>query len=237
MASSTGSGWAQLRQQARSLETQTETLFHSYSQLSQTPNIPPTPTEEEQKLESQLEDLLERREKLIAQLTRLLTSEPAATTSALKSSNLTRHRSLLTSDTAELSRQRTTLSTARTRANLISNIHDDINAYRASNPEAAEADYMLDERRRIEESHGVVDNVLAQAYAVNEGFGVQREMLAGVQRRIGQAAGKVPGINGLIGRIGAKRRRDGFILVGPVFSLPPFYRMGFGTGCVVLRWS
>ena len=94
---------------------------------------------------------------------------------------------------------------------------------------------MLDERRRIEESHGVVDNVLAQAYAVNEGFGVQREMLAGVQRRIGQAAGKVPGINGLIGRIGAKRRRDGFILVSTIFSLPPFYRIGFGAGYVVLR--
>ena len=72
---------------------------------------------------------------------------------------------------------------------------------------------MLDERRRIEESHGVVDNVLAQAYAVQEGFGVQREMLSGVQRRIRGAAGKVPGIDGLIGRIGAKRRRDGFIMV------------------------
>ena len=73
---------------------------------------------------------------------------------------------------------------------------------------------MLDERRRIEDSHGVVDNVLAQAYAVNEGFGAQREMLQGVQRRITQAAGRVPGINGLIGRIGAKKRRDGIIMGG-----------------------
>ena len=160
----------------------------------------------------------------MTQLDRSLTSEPAATISALKSSNLTRHRSLLTSDTAELARQRYALSTARTRANLLSNIHDDINAYRTANPEAAEADYMLDERQRIEESHGVVDNVLAQAYAVNEGFGVQREMLAGVQRRIGQAAGKVPGINGLIGRIGAKRRRDGIILVGFFLSVWPLPR-------------
>ena len=73
---------------------------------------------------------------------------------------------------------------------------------------------MLDERRRIEQSHGVVDSVLAQAYEVNEGFAAQREMLQGVQRRITQAAGKVPGINGLIGRIGTKKRRDGIIMGG-----------------------
>ncbi|KAG7006709.1 hypothetical protein G7Y79_00013g034810 [Physcia stellaris] len=213
MSTSTGAGWAQLRQQARSLETQTEALFHTYSQYSQSSNIPAKPTEEEQKCESQIEDLFDRREALITQLTRLLDSSPPETTSALKSSNLSRHRTLLSTDRSELTRQRGLLSSARDRANLLSNIHNDISAYRASNPEAEEADYMLDERRRIEESHGVVDNVLAQAYAVQEGFGVQREMLSGVQRRIRGAAGKVPGIDGLIGRIGAKRRRDGFIMV------------------------
>ena len=71
---------------------------------------------------------------------------------------------------------------------------------------------MLDERSRIDRSHGVADSVLSQAYAVNEQFGTQREMLGNVQRRIVGAAGKVPGINGLIGRIGAKKRRDGIIL-------------------------
>lgn len=73
---------------------------------------------------------------------------------------------------------------------------------------------MLDERSRIDRSHGVADSVLSQAYAVNEQFGVQREMLGNVQRRIVGAAGKVPGINGLIGRIGAKKRRDGFVMAG-----------------------
>lgn len=71
---------------------------------------------------------------------------------------------------------------------------------------------MLDERRRIEGSHGVVDSVLSQAYAIHEGFGWQRETLASVNRRIVGAAAQVPGINGLIGRIGAKKRRDGIIL-------------------------
>lgn len=71
---------------------------------------------------------------------------------------------------------------------------------------------MLDERQRIDNSHSAVDSVLTQAYAVNEGFGQQRETLANINRRIVGVASQVPGINGLIGRIGTKKRRDGIIL-------------------------
>ena len=71
---------------------------------------------------------------------------------------------------------------------------------------------MLDERTRIDRSNNVADSVLSQAYAVNEQFGVQRETLANVNRRIVGAASQIPGINSLIGRIGAKKRRDGIIL-------------------------
>lgn len=66
---------------------------------------------------------------------------------------------------------------------------------------------MLQERGRIDNSHNMMDSVLSQAYAVNESFGVQRETLASINRRIVGAASQVPGINGLINRIGAKRRR------------------------------
>lgn len=71
---------------------------------------------------------------------------------------------------------------------------------------------MLDERSRIDRSHSVADGVLSQAYAINESFGTQRETLASVNRRIVGAASQVPGLNSLIGRIGAKKRRDGIIL-------------------------
>ena len=94
----------------------------------------------------------------------------------------------------------------------ISNVRSDIDAYRTANPAQAEADYMLDERRRIDNSHSMADNVLSQAYAVNENFGLQRETLASINRRIVGAASQVPGINSLMGRIGAKKRRDGIIL-------------------------
>ena len=71
---------------------------------------------------------------------------------------------------------------------------------------------MLDERNRIDRSHSVADGILSQAYAINESFGAQRETLASVNRRIVGAASQVPGLNSLIGRIGAKKRRDGIIL-------------------------
>lgn len=152
-----------------------------------------------------------QRSALIGQLSRILDSEP--TTSALKSTNLARHREILQQHRTELARLKSQISTARDRANLLSNVRSDINAYRArDNPESAEADYMLDERRRLDNSHNMADSVLSQAYAVNESFALQRESLSSIQRRITGAAAQIPGINGLMQRIGTKKRRDGIIL-------------------------
>lgn len=210
--SSTGGGWAQLRQQARTLEQQTETLFHTYSQFSSSANIPAKPSEEELRIETRLHEVLEQRDGLIAQLSRLLDSESAHSSSAVKQNNLARHREILSDHRRELSRLKSTISEARNRANLLSNVRSDINAYRSSQPGQAEADYMLDERSRIDNSHNVADSVLSQAYAVQENFGIQRETMANINRRIVGAASQVPGINSLIGRIGTKKRRDGIIL-------------------------
>ncbi|KAL6239825.1 hypothetical protein BDW75DRAFT_197481 [Aspergillus navahoensis] len=227
MTNSTGAGWAQLRQQARSLETQTENLFHTYSQYASMAKLPPQPSEEEARNKSQIEDLLEKRESLIAQLARLLDSEATLTSSALKQNNLARHREVLTEHKRELSRLTSAIVESRDRANLLSNVRSDINAYRSSNPASAEAEYMLEERRRIDESHGVIDGVLSQAYAINENFGIQRETLSSINRRIVGAASQVPGVNALIGKIGNKRRRDALILgafIGFCFLMLLFFR-------------
>ncbi|KAH9865804.1 hypothetical protein J1614_009391 [Plenodomus biglobosus] len=191
---------------------QTETLFHTYSQFSSTANIPAKPSEEELRIETRLHEVLEQRDGLVAQLSRLLDSESAHSSSAVKQNNLARHREILSDHRRELSRLKSTISEARNRANLLSNVRSDINAYRSSQPGQAEADYMLDERSRIDNSHNVADSVLSQAYAVQENFGIQRETMANINRRIVGAASQVPGINSLIGRIGTKKRRDGIIL-------------------------
>lgn len=149
---------------------------------------------------------------MVAQLTRLLDSEATLTSSALKQNYLSRHREILQDHRRELRRLQTAIADSRTRANLLSNVRSDIDAYRASNPNAEEADYMLEERGHVENSHNMIDGVLSQAYSINESFGIQRETLASVNRRIVGAAGQVPGINYLIGKIGTKKRRDSIIL-------------------------
>ena len=79
MSSATGNGWAQLRQQTRTLESQvhhfyafpkcfclgsntvqTEGYFHKYSQFSQATTVPPKPTDDEQQTEAAIQDLLEK---------------------------------------------------------------------------------------------------------------------------------------------------------------------------------
>ncbi|KID77160.1 Golgi SNAP receptor complex, subunit 1, partial [Metarhizium brunneum ARSEF 3297] len=204
-ASASSAGWAQLRQQARSLETQTENLFHTYSQFSSAVNIPPKPSEEERNTEAKIEELLEK-------LARLFDSETTLTNSGVKQNNLSLLRDKLSSHRRDLNRLRGTLQQARDRANLLTNVQSDIDNFRANNPETAEAEYMLEERSRIDNSHNVADSVLSQAYAVRENFLLQRESLANINRRITMAASKVPGINGLITRISARKRRDGIIM-------------------------
>lgn len=194
--------------------------------------LPPKPSEEEQRIQAQLQDLLERvwmdthfplptvmianadtqRESLISQLSRLLDSEATLTSSALKQNNLSRHREVLHDHRHELQRLTAAISETRDRVNLLTNVRSDIDAYRSSNPAAAEADYMLEERGRIDNSHNMMDGVLSQAYAINESFNLQRETLASINRRIVTAASQIPGVNALIGKIGAKRRRDGIII-------------------------
>ncbi|POR39414.1 Golgi SNAP receptor complex member 1 [Tolypocladium paradoxum] len=213
MSAPSGSGgWAHLRQQARTLETQTESLFHTYSQFSAAASIPPKPTDEEREAEAKIEELLEKRESVVSQLARLLDSEAALTSSALKQNNLSLLREKLSAHKRDLTRLRGNLQQARDRANLLTNVRSDIDQYRANNPEAAEAEYMLNERNRIDNSHNMTDSVLSQAYAVNDGFVLQRETLSSINRRITMAASQVPGINTLIGRISAKKRRDGIIM-------------------------
>jgi golgi SNAP receptor complex member 1 len=207
-----GTGWAQLRQQIRTLESQSESLFHTYSQYASAANLPEKPSEDEEKNEADIKELFEKREALIAQLGRLLDSEASLSTSSLKLNNLSRHREVLVEHRSELKRLKASIAEARDRQHLLTSVRSDIDAFRSSNPAEAEAEYMLQERGRIDNSHTMIDGIISQAYAINENFGLQQETLASINRRITSAAAQVPGINGLIQRIGTKRRRDGIIL-------------------------
>jgi Golgi SNAP receptor complex protein 1 len=166
-----------------------------------------------------------QRENVIGQLTRLLDSETTLTSSALRQNNLSLLREKLADHKRDLVRLRSAIQTQRDRTNLLTNVRSDIDEYLATNnPEATEAEYMLAERNRIDNSHNVADSVLSQAYAVNENFILQRDTLQNINRRINHAASKVPGLNTLIGKISSKKRRDG-ILMGVFIAF-----------CVLMFW-
>lgn len=71
---------------------------------------------------------------------------------------------------------------------------------------------MLDERRRLDNSHNMADSVLSQAYAINENFAHQRAMLGNINRRVMHAASQIPGINTIISKINTRKKRDSIIL-------------------------
>jgi Golgi SNAP receptor complex protein 1 len=130
----------------------------------------------------------------------------------VKQNNLSLLRENVANHRRDLSRLRSNLKEARDRSNLLGSVRDDIKEYRANNPEAAEAEYMADEGRHIDRSHEMTDNIISQAYVIRDGFLSQGETLASINRRINMAASKVPGINTLINRISARKRRDGIIM-------------------------
>lgn len=150
-------------------------------------------------------------------LSRLLDSEAAFASSATKLQNLSLHRSTLADHRREFTRLRGVIADARSRGNLLSSVRDDISAFRSAarlEEGRSEADYMLDERERLDHSHSVADSVLSQAYAVNEDFMGQRQMLQGINRRIMHSASQVPGINAIVAKINTRKKRDSVILAG-----------------------
>lgn len=169
--------------------------------------------------EASLSDILSQREAVVSSLSRLLDSESAVNSSAAKLQNLTLHRSTLADHRREFSRLKSAISESRNRANLLHSVRDDINAYRsASRMEdgRSEAEYMLDERTRIDHSNNIADSVLGQAYAINADFAEQRTRLVNLNRRAMYAASQIPGVNAIISKINTRKRRDSVIIASLV---------------------
>ncbi|KAK9470612.1 snare region anchored in the vesicle membrane C-terminus-domain-containing protein [Dipodascopsis tothii] len=211
--------FGQLRTQARALEGQTESLFLQYSAVAQAPGE--TASETETRLERELETVLEKRSEILATINRLLESQAAAS-SATKLHHLQRHREILVEHQKELARLRGVIVRERERASLLSTVRTDIYSYRVQSEGPTqvdarrEAEYMLNERSRIDQSNSVVDGILAQAYATREEFGRQRAMLASVQQRITASASRMPGINTIITKINTRKKRDSLIIASLV---------------------
>jgi len=98
-------------------------------------------------------------------------------------------------------------------ANLLSGVRNDIDAYKSS-----AADALLAERGRIDSSHRMTDDILAQAYETRSEFSRQRVSLSSINARMAGVLNTMPGINNVLSMIKSRRRRDS-IIVGVVIGI------------------
>jgi len=95
-----------------------------------------------------------------------------------------RHRDVLADYKADFRRTKSNLEHALDRANLLNNVRSDIQSYKVAHSSTTDA--LLTERGRLDSSHRMTDDILAQAYETRAEFGRQRMSIAGVNARMGQ---------------------------------------------------
>jgi len=144
-------------------------------------------------------------EEINEQLSSLASNPELMSASMLRA--IQRHRELQLDNLRELKRTKTNVKHAFDQATLLSGVRNDIDAYKSS-----AADSLLAERGRIDSSHQMTDDVLQQAYETRSEFARQRTSLAGINNRMIQVIGTMPGINNLVSMIKSRRRRDSIIM-------------------------
>lgn len=201
--------FGQLRAQLRALETRTDGLLSEYSTIVQT--VAAYPTDAERAVCSNIDENLAKTEDAVGQLTRIVDSEGQS--SAAKLHQLQRHREILADSRDQYRRLKGTCQQERNKKNLLSSVQSDIATYRSrSVTPGNEADYMIQERSRIDNSHNLADTLLAQAYETRDEFIRQRTSLANIQRKMLQTASHIPGLNTLIQKVNTRRKRDSLII-------------------------
>jgi len=204
------SNYDQLHRQCRTLENLFDAKLTSYSQLVS--NIPrgqdieaSGSSERWRDLELELDDLSVKLEEINEHLGTLAKNPELMSASMLRA--IQRHRELHQDNIRELKRTKTNVKHALDQANLLSGVRNDIDAYKSS-----AADSLLAERGRIDGSHQMTDDILQQAYETRSEFSRQRTSLAGINNRMVQVIGTMPGINNLVSMIKSRRRRDSIIM-------------------------
>ncbi|KAG8770127.1 hypothetical protein FRC12_004490 [Ceratobasidium sp. 428] len=210
-----------LRRQCRTLESLVNDKLTSYSRLAVTLSSGGSDVEAGTSaarwsdMEEEIEGLLEKlKETNDGMATLMAESKVEVTTSMQHSAQM--HREVMDDYVRDFGRTKVNVRGALDRANLLSNVRSDIDAYKAARSSAT--DSLLAERGRIDSSHRMTDDVLAQAYETRAEFSRQRSSLAGINTRMKGVLNTMPGINSLIGMIHSRRRRDAIVL-GVVIGL------------------
>ncbi|KAH8119809.1 v-SNARE protein [Phellopilus nigrolimitatus] len=216
-----------LRRQCRTLESVLDTKLTSYSRLAanigREDDLEASGSSDRWRdLEEEVDGLLEKLRETNEELVTLL-NDPDSPPSQSMTRTIQRHRDVLNDYERDSNRTKANVKAALDRANLLSGVRNDIDAYKSS---AAEA--LLTERGHIDSSHRMTDDILEQAYETRAEFGRQRSALDGIGTRMAGVLNTMPGINNLLSMVKSRRRRDSLI-IGCVIGLCMVFLLGYMT--------
>ncbi|KAJ1558304.1 hypothetical protein HK405_013984, partial [Cladochytrium tenue] len=158
--------------------------------------------------ERDLEDLMRKLSNVVNSMAAFLDMQAPVSANPSMMHMLQRHRDILYDYSKEFKRTKSNLSAARDHAQLLGGGSMDDHPFRNSSAQ----EYLLSERNKIDGAHGMADQVLEQAYETREQLDAQRRMLQGSRTRLGGTMNRVPLVNQLLARIGAKKRRDAIVV-------------------------
>ncbi|KAG0291096.1 hypothetical protein BGZ96_005498 [Linnemannia gamsii] len=225
IAAATGvASWDTLRKEVRQIETEIESKLTALSKLAVRNGSAPAPqaaagapgasaaAANGEELETNIEELLEKLSRTVDAMSGHLDSQTQSNGQAPLSMThlLQKHRDILHDYTKEYRKTRQNVRSARDHAQLLTSVRDDISSFKNGGMSAS--DYLLNERSRIDGSHGLADSALEQAYATRDDLDRQRSTLLSVNQRINNVATQLPSVGQLIGKIQSRKNRDNVIL-------------------------
>ncbi|CCA67747.1 related to SNARE protein of Golgi compartment [Serendipita indica DSM 11827] len=209
------------RRQARTLESVLDSKMATYSRLGTSlgahdmSDLESGSNDRWSDLEAEIEGLFEKLTETVEEMAALLNNPSSPPTQSMLHT-VQRHRDVLQDYKTDYRRTKTNLQHAFDRANLLNNVRSDIESYKTAHSSTTDA--LLAERNRIDSSHRMTDDILAQAYETRAEFGRQRASIAGINARMGNVISSMPGIDSLLGMIRTRRRRDA-VIMGVVFGI------------------
>lgn len=203
------SSFVTVRGRVIALESQTDAMLSQYSAYAQTANS--EADSKEKVFVSNIEKALIDSKDFIEQLQRIC--DDSVNVSSSKLSQLQRHREILQQHEKTFHDIRSLIQQERSKKNLLFNVKRTLeeNDTRCSGL-CDEDEYINDESRRIENSHGVMDRLISHAFETRDGIVLQRMTLQHANDRMSQALQKIPGINHIISKINTRRKKNAFIL-------------------------
>jgi len=214
------SSYDSLRRQSRTLESLLDGKLTAYSRLASSISLGHDveaggSASRREDIQNEVEGLLDKLRETHEEMAAML-NEPLAPPSQSILHAVQRHRDALQDYTRDFHRAKANIQAALDKANLLSNVRNDIDAYRTAR--SSDADSLLAERGRIDSSNRMTDDILLQAHETRAEFGRQRTSILGINVRMGGVINALPGINSLAQMIQSRRRRDGLI-VGVTVSI------------------